>query len=593
MKKLLFFAAVAAIALTSCQQEKDIKGGAAAVDNGVSFAIQGAETRSASTVSPMTVGETIRVVNKDGLELYMEETILDLNAYAPETKGAPVYTENVGYLYKNQLGVYADVLGGVDATYSHLDEQKNTQGTTTGWIYQHEYSQDIWPDESTAVQFYLRMPTDMTSHGVNSVTNASGTTTVVYASPDMAKDQEDIIFSGVKMSHQEYMGFYGSRGGAPVVLYHALTGIKFAIANDAAELADIQITKISFTGLKNKGTFTFNAASPARTAFDWGTTAQADPTDNVIYQTFESGDLVTYKKQGDTNHFADSYFDGGTNQNLNKADASYTFWLVPQTTKNSPAVMRIEYTMYGSDDYMEINLSDLKESNWQAGQLRTYTFKINEVNLKIEDDVTVGGSASNGFSGSKKTDLNITNTGNTRAFIRASLVGQWLRDIYAIDPDTGEETDELIESYPVFGFTDNVNNLYEVASWYQDQFVTLEGASAPTRTHGHFVELSGYDKTNGYNDWVLCTDGYYYYTVAVEPESQDVNGNSKTKALFKEYVVGTAPMSQIAGLQINNKNMHFTLEIATQAVAANKLDGTADTWQNAWQKAGVTPTPVQ
>ena len=593
MKKLLFIAAVAAIALTSCQQEKDFHGGSAS-DKGVSFAIQGAETRSASTVSPVSMGETILVGKMDGLELYMEESIIDLNAIGAETRGAPVYTENVGYLYRDQLGVFAESGSGsgVEATYSHLDENKNDQGVTTGWVYQHQYSENIWPDEDTDVQFYLRMPTDMTSHGVTSLSNEGGVTTVEYTSKDMAKDQEDIIFSGIKMNHKTYMGHYGSKGGAPVILYHALTGIKFAIANDADELADIQIHKISFKGLKNTGSFTFNAVTPSRDAFTW-TSSAADPVDNVIYQTFEDGDLVTYKKEGDTNHFADSYFAAGANQNLNKADASYTFWLVPQVIDNSTAVMTIEYTMYGSDATMEIVLKDLKNSNWQAGQLRTYTFKLNEVNLKIEDKVTLAGSAANGFTDSKKDNVTITNTGNTRAFIRASLVGQWLRDIYAIDPDTGEETEQLIESYPVFGFTDNVNNLYEVASWYQDQFVKLEGDDGPKREHGHFVELSGYDKANGYNDWVLCKDGYYYYTVAVEPESKDVNGNSKTKALFKEYVVGIAPMSQIAGLQINNKNMHFTLEIATQAVAANKLDGTADTWLNAWGKAGVTPVPVQ
>ena len=173
----------------------------------------------------------------------------------------------------------------------------------------------------------------------------------------------------------------------------------------------------------------------------------------------------------------------------------------------------------------------------------------------------------------------------TKAFIRASIVGQWLRDIYAIDPTTGEETTQLIESYPVFGFTDNVNNLKEVASWYQDQFVAIDGASAPRRVQGHFVELSGYDKANGFNDWVLCDDDYYYYTVPVDPEAQDDNGSSKTKALFKEYIVGTAPMSTIAGLQINNKNMHFTLEIATQAIAANKINGLPEEWDVAWQKA--------
>lgn len=568
MKKLLFIAAVAAIALTSCEQEKNIVGGSA-VDNGVNFAIQGAETRSASAVSPVRMGETILVGNKDGFELYMEESIMDLNAIGAETRGVPVYTENVGYLYRDQLGVFAESGSGsgVEATYSHLDENKNDQGVTTGWVYQHQYSENIWPDEDTDVQFYLRMPTDMTSHGVTSLSNEGGVTTVEYTSKDMAKDQEDIIFSGIKMNHKTYMGHYGSKGGAPVILYHALTGIKFAIANDADELAGIQIHKISFKGLKNTGTFTFNAVTPSRDAFTW-TSSAADPADNVIYQTFESGDLVTYKKEGDTNHFADSYFAAGTNQNLNKADASYTFWLVPQVINESTAVMTIEYTMNGSDETMEITLGDLKDSNWQAGQLRTYTFKLNEVNLKIEDKVNLAGTDTDGHTGSIKNNVKITNTGNTRAFIRASIVGQWVNDVY-------DKNGNLIESNPIFGFTDKVNALYEVESWYNDQFVKTTAG-----THGTFVGLAGYKGANNpLNNWTLCKDGYYYYTEPVDPDNE-------TDPLFTSYTVGTMPMPEIGGAEVDNANMHFELEIATQAIAANNLNGTVSiTWDVAWQNA--------
>ena len=572
MKKVFFIAAVAAIALTSCQQEKNI-GGGTAVENGISFAIQGAGTRSAESAALVKTGESILVGTHEGFNLYMEETVVDLNALGAETRGTPVYTENVGYLYRDKLGVFAESAGGVDATYSHLDENKNASGVTTGWIYQHRYSENIWPDENTPVQFYLRMPTDMTSHGV-SLSNSEGVTTVSFTTPAMAKDQEDIIFSGVNMDHKTYLGYYSSQGGAPVTLYHALTGIKFAIANDAAELADIQIHKISFTGLKDAGAFTFNAANPSRTAFTW--TSKTVTADKVIYQTYEDGDLVTYKETTHAgNHFAGEFFEGGTSQNLNKADASYTFWLIPQEIDNtSTAVMKIEYTMYGSDETMEIALKDLKASNWQAGQLRTYTFKLNEVNLKIEDKVAMASgisTADNGYKGAVKNNVKITNTGNTRAFIRASIVGQWL-----------DENDD-----PVFGFTDAVNELHLVASWYEDQFVTKEGASKPKRDHGDFVGLAGYDMPNPNNGWMWCEDGYYYYTLAVEPDAI-------TTALFTSYTVGNIPNAEIAGANIPNSSMYFTLEVSTQAIAANKLDGTADTWDNAWERAlGAKPVKKQ
>ena len=591
MKKYLFIAAIAALAFVSCQQEKDIDVNKVPVgENNVSFVLQsGAPTRSGEVTSPVRKGFSVELGQVDDQAIYLEETITDFGYSEPETKGTPLYTENLGYLYRDKLGVHTSTYTAGDVVYQQISEDNLTDGKF--WCYGYDYPTNIWGDQTTPVDFAFYMPANMTSSGVTP-TFTGNATTFTYVSPTTAVETQDIVFGGVTKTFKEYLSDYAKFGGTKVKLYHALTGVKFAIANSKKNGKleyDIQIKEIIFTGLANKGTCTF---TPGTTGLDGGDitwdarTVKADPEDNVISQTFGANDLVDYDKATDGNHFAESYFDGGTKQNLNDAKASKTFWLIPQVIDgDTPATLTIKFTMNGKDQEMTINMSDLHSSNWSPAQIRTYTFKIDEVNLKIEDKVTPGGSAANGYSTSKKDQVTITNTGNCEAFIRASIVGQWLRDIYAIDPTTGEETTQLIESYPVFGFTDNVNNLYEVASWYQDQFVALEGASAPRRVQGHFVELSGYDEANGFNDWVLCDDDYYYYTVPVDPEAQDDNGSSKTKALFKEYIVGTAPMSTIAGLQINNKNMHFTLEIATQAIAANKINGLPEEWDVAWQKA--------
>lgn len=115
------------------------------------------------------------------------------------------------------------------------------------------------------------------------------------------------------------------------------------------------------------------------------------------------------------------------------------------------------------------------------------------------DDVTIQGSADTGYGTSYKDNVVITNTGNTKAFIRAAIVGQWL--------------DYL--DRPVFGFTDKVNQLYLVESWYEDQFVNKG------RDQGLFVGLPGYigNGDNPLRDWTLCEDGYYYYTLVVPPLS--------------------------------------------------------------------------
>lgn len=574
MRKQVYLAALAAVSLVSCQQEKSFNGGAGA--NEVAFSLQSIATRSAETANPVETGVSISLGRMEGRELFLEETIVNLNDSAPETRGVPVYTENVGYLYQDQLGVHTDAAGGVDASYARLSDGPSSDG----WAYQHRYGENIWPDEKTDVQFYLYMPASMKTNGVTSMTYDSGVATVKYTSPSTAASQEDIIFGGIKMNHKTYLGHYYPQG-APVKMYHALTGIKFAIKNTSTELEDIQIHKISFIGLKNKGTLTFT--SPSTIAWDdlevttteatvgEGSEATTVQVPNVIYQTFEEGDLVTYNATTHAgNNFADSFFTGGTSQNLNKADASYTFWLIPQGTVNSDASLKIEYTMNGKDEEMEIPFDLLKASNWQAGQIRTYTFKLDEVNVKITDAVNIPDTATpeNGFSGAKKTGVTITNTGNTKAYIRAAIVGQWLDK----------------NNNPVFGFTDEINTLYVVQSWYEDQFVNGE------YSHGQFIGLPGYGAGKSFytpnpdHDWQLCDDDYYYYTKVVNP------GDATGTALFTSYETKIAPAAAIAGEEMDTEQMHFELEIATQAISAVKIDGTEYSWTEAWYRAlGKTP----
>ena len=92
MRKYLFIAALAALALTSCQQEKDVNvnnvpGG----KNNVSFVLQsGASTRSGDVVSPVRKGFSAKVGEVDGQSIYLEETITDLGYSEPETKGTPL-----------------------------------------------------------------------------------------------------------------------------------------------------------------------------------------------------------------------------------------------------------------------------------------------------------------------------------------------------------------------------------------------------------------------------------------------------------------------------------------------------------------------
>ena len=307
----------------------------------------------------------------------------------------------------------------------------------------------------------------------------------------------------------------------------------------------------------------------------------AETFPNVIDQDFTTEDFVEFSKTNNAD-FGDSFFNAATDkQNVNTSTASKTFWLVPQKFEGSTAVLRLSYTFNGNEEYLDINMGQLFASvEWKPGQLRTYSIKLDEVNVKIEDTVTIPetATANNGYSGSYKQGVTITNTGNTDAFIRAAIVGQWL------DPDGN----------PVFGFTDKVNNLYLVESWYEDQFVN-EGFNAET-SHGQFTGLPGYKGAatfkadeEGDGGWQLCRDGYYYYTKIVKP------GDATGSPLFDKYTTLKAPDAELAGKVLETAEMYFTLEISTQAITAVKMDGyegSRYTWKEAWKNATGTE-PVE
>ena len=572
MKKIhIALAVLAAAALTSCMQEQSFNGHTVG-ENEVAFILQGGSTRAAEEIASAQNGLKFELeTDETGHKLFLEETIQDLNSSSPATKGSPVYTENVGVLYKNKLAVHASGNFG-DATYETMDSDLYEGG----WRYSHNYLSDPWPeDKGEDVDFYLYMPATMSGVTWDATSPYSdGKFTFSYTSPGTATDQEDIIFAFCsinKTNHQKNLP-----KGTPVLFQHALTGVKFAISNYSQE-DNITIKSITFTGLVGEGTCVIepNATSNKVT---WTLPESPDKTAEyssgddfgapIDFKTKDNGG-GTFENNG---NFPDSFAAAGNEQNLNDKNASQTFWFIPQAM-TSDVKLTIVYT-FGSAEEREgvLEFGKVLSSNgnsisWEAGQLRTYTIKVDEVNVMIEDNVTPDGTADNGFKGSYKDGMVITNTGNTKAFIRAAIVGQWVD----------------YQNNPVFGFTDKVNNLYLVESWYEDQFVN------ESHNHGEFYDLPGYKipnsenrYSNPLNGWQLCDDGYYYYLTIVEP------GQATAKPVFSKYEIGTIPNAEIAGAAIDHKEMHFELEVAVQAISAVKVDGREGSlynWDDAWENA--------
>jgi len=611
MKKI-YIAALAVLVtavMSSCVREKsfeDIKLG----ENEIVFKFQGVSvTRSGEVNFPTKKGVTFQIRNEGSAPLTLEETITDLNAMSPVTRGTPAYTENVGVLYFDNMGVYSAGFG--DITYENLDDKIRDNG---GWRYHHAFTKAEWETgwaASDPAYFYLRMPADMSSYGVTLPTSgySNGAISFTYSSPLTAAAQRDILFAARQLSKSELNGFRPE--GAPVLFHHALTGVKFRITNDQTDIDAkkiVRISHIAFIGLQNSGSCVVTPKKEALPPKEGEEPAEGDyvdipsvyssgdgttviwsnrdaAKDNRIEQAYTEDGFVTFEK-GDGNNFADSYYEGGQTMNVNAEDGSLTFWLVPQvfnaTNKNNVATLEIKYVVLEDgaevEKSCELNFGSVLASNnveWKPGELRTYSIKIDEVNVKI-DDTVVTQNPDKEYKNSTKTNVCITNTGDTDAYIRAAIIGQWL-DEYG---------------NPVFGFSDYTDGKVKlVESWYQDQF----GPDAK-HNHGEFEGLVGYDPSvnAATSKWIKVGD-YYYYKEPVEPGF--IIGTAPTDAseaekdyylgnpLFTKYTIKDAPDVTVATAK---KPIWFELEIAVQAISANKNDGDHYSLSEAWARAGVT-----
>ncbi len=584
MKKIYITLAVlslAAIINTACDNREeeinDVPDVTEIGDDVIVFSLGGVSTRAEISSNDVHAEVNIIPLGTDdhNNNFYLEESVIDLDV--PVTRGTPVYTENLRTLYGNSIPTYAPAIlqdGEFNVTYNDSKD-----------LYvSPQFHRELWPagteENPSHLEFYMHMPASPT--GVTNLVNASpsaGKITFEYKSPVTAVDQQDIIFTYRDITKADY----DEAGKVDILFHHALTGVKFATKNTAADA--VTIKEVRFTGLIDQGACTVTPTTEnggynggytdvtgdysSATAVVWTKTSKSGNTiKSGAYPLTDDGKniLVDFTTGAFTHYgsYPESFSEAGNTNNLNDGDATQTFWLIPQTMSDD-VKLTIEYTVKGGNETTEgtwtIDFGKaLKNVEWKAGQLRTYTIKVDDVNVKIADNVTIAGNEDNGFTGSSKTDVVITNTGNTDAFIRAAIIGQWLDDA----------------GNPVFGFTDLVTNqLHTVDSWYEDQFVNK------TYKQGKFTGLAGYNgATNPLNKWHLGADGYYYYEDPV-PAGYPVPNN-----LFTSYTVGEAPIVTISGVI---KKVYFVMEIATQAISAKKLDGTYyATYTDAWANANAT-----
>ena len=603
MKKI-YIASVAlvAAALTSCIQEQsfnDVKLG----ENDVVFTFQGAAPTKAAEAPVRNSGVTLSLGNEDGGDLVLEETVVDLNAWSPATKGTPAYTENVGDLYKNDLNVYATEFGG-DALFETMDEEiyeyKNKANVSTaGWRYHHSYDQNYWPAEGT-VGFYLNMPA--TQPGVTMTSRTGGKFTFSYTSPETASAQKDILLAYRTLTKEEHNGYLPA--GAPVLFHHALTGVKFRVDNTDSEVSKkgIKIQSITFKGLVTSGTCVVTPRkekennketdyidnrtgdySSGDQTLTSGTVAWTPntTTTKVLYQEYGSA-FADYSKGDYT--FPKS-FETATDHNLNDNDASLTFWLIPQevglTTEaeNLRDSLIIIYDINGSVG-KEARIA-LHHTTWKAGELRTYSLKIKDVGVEIQDELNEG----------EKTNVSVTNTGNMDEFVRVHIVANWVDENnipvvgYQKNSVWNEQTqfyeapadDPFVEPWKLILYNDSDHSFSIAGTVFKAGSKNADNAGAT----GLYGRNGAFDDLPGANwDWWTMNDGYIYYT---QPIGAGKTGSEATTPLFTKFKM--APIERIA-YELENPmtgkrkqvKIHLEMDIMIQAIEVKE----GQTWQQAW-----------
>lgn len=536
--------------------------------NDIAFKLGSVQTKAVSEDFEPVAQKVATFKMDDGQSLVLEETVVDLNG-GPDTKGTPAFTDNVLDLY----GTFSAVANPNSSTNSLPDAEFEFNTSTNYWTH-HYYSGNVW--DKAPFDFYLRMPSSPAGVTSAYTYNADGSTEFDYTSPGTAAGQQDILFTYTKLNDE-------SDNGKEVVFYHALTGIKFSNFFTNKEMADRTVAKtiikeVKLTGKDNKGGF--KNSGHCKVASD-GTVTWTNLSGNATYA------ITAGSAPNDTTNYKNSNFGLDTllnataaARNINDADGSLTFWIVPQQFVDSTVMISVKFdielvgengtrTTY-TDEVYEVSLGP---RNWSAGQLHTFTLKPLVVSVELEDEMDDDKFV--------KSNVRVDNTGNVFQYVRVNMIGNWVGYIWKGPGENDyDEEDEVI----LMGFTSNDEDDDTEVEFWNDK----DGKT----TYGVFKNLTPKSEvipaTSDVNGWVRY-DKYYYYIYPIGPD------DSVTDQLFASYEVGPSPefwVPDVWGTRRKAKNVHLIIDLIVQAIPApvdadgNVLDNEdGEGYIRAWVKA--------
>lgn len=379
--------------------------------------------------------------------------------------------------------------------------QPNGYETAHHWTPDNGHSY-YWP-KANALDFWAWAPYDKVKAAIDNsaagaavkisdftVDNENGELTFGYdLGATDATAQPDLMFAQIGGLTKENVTEKNTTGCVPLEFKHALSAIQFkVVSTKGAKINYIKLVDVVKTG----------DCKLASGNITW--------TDNAV----SSSNKASYSHNFKADVTAD------TPSDFYSTDTEANFMMIPQALGTQKIEISISIDENSAPEIFVGTIPTTSVEGWAAGKVYVYTINIDEnVNVNITDQV----SPSN-----VKSNVVVTNTGSTKAYIRAAIVGYWAD-----------------------GNGKVMNTVWTPASgtW------TAKTPADTDATFFYTTDKVGIDPGTG---WILGSDGYYYYKYQVPA------GATTVGKLFDTFTPATAP-----------KNAHLEMSIAVQAIQANML----------------------
>lgn len=226
MKKFLFFAAAASVALVSCVNDETME--MAPVAKKVSFDAPVFNTQTRANL----YGEMYKDTKGDNLYNKTEEFVV----YAVKHNGTFASTAWGGTTYMNGVKV------------SFNNDLNGWKDATKDWY---------WPEDGDYLTFGAYSPAEIT--GTVTKTNA-GLKLTGFEVPATTATQYDLMYSDYKTDcNNGSITTVDEYNGVPLTFNHALSSIKFKIKKNAAITGTATLKSIKISGVNYKGDLSWNA----------------------------------------------------------------------------------------------------------------------------------------------------------------------------------------------------------------------------------------------------------------------------------------------------------------------------------------------